>query len=180
MWLSLAVDPAPVDGGGAAMAEGPPVRAEALASPTESALTESLPGAAGVADPAQLEVPELDLGWTLVRTVVVLGLVVALVYLTLNVGLRRLLGGQPLAARRLVRVVERIPLDQRRTLFVVEAAGEYLLVGGSEAGLGLVKALDREEVERRLTSATGAGPVVRVSPLLQRLLGRKDSRPPLT
>jgi hypothetical protein len=46
---------------------------------------------------------DLDVGWALVRTVVVLGLVLALVYLTLNVGLRRLLGIRPSANVGLVR-----------------------------------------------------------------------------
>jgi flagellar protein FliO/FliZ len=120
---------------------------------------------------------ELDLGWTLARTMVVLGLVVALVYLTLNVGLRKLLGIRPVVGASVVTVLERVPLDQRRSLFVVEAAGEVLLIGGSDASLSLLSKLDRAEVER-LRAARAAGQPVQLSPLLQKLLGRKDAAPP--
>ena len=57
----------------------------------------------------------------------VLGIVVALAYLTLNVGLRKLLGIRTTGgARGLVEVLERVPLDQKRVLFVVRAGDELL------------------------------------------------------
>jgi flagellar biogenesis protein FliO len=120
---------------------------------------------------------ELNLGWTLVRTMVVLGMVVALVYLALNVGLRKLLGIKPTAGTSLVTVLERVALDQRRSLFVVEAAGEVLLIGGSDNSLTLLSKLDRAEVER-LRAERAASKPVQLSPFLQKLLGRKDAPPP--
>jgi flagellar biogenesis protein FliO len=120
---------------------------------------------------------ELNLGWTLVRTMVVLGMVVALVYLTLNVGLRKLLGIRPTAGTSVVTVLERVPLDQRRSLFVVEAAGEVLLIGGSDNSLVLLSRLDRAEVDR-IRAARASGQPVQLSPFLQKLLGRKDAPPP--
>lgn len=120
---------------------------------------------------------DLDVGWALVRTVVVLGLVLALVYLTLNVGLRRLLGIRPSANVGLVKVLERVTLDPKRSLFVVEAAGEVLLLGGSEASVTLISKLDPAEVAR-LKGAAEPGPgAVQVSPFLQKLLGRKVDPP---
>lgn len=91
---------------------------------------------------------ELDVGWTLVRTLVALGMVVALAYLTLNVGLRRLLGLKGLGGARIVTVLERVALDPKRALFVVEAAGEVLLVGGGDGGLTLLTKLDAASVRR--------------------------------
>ncbi|MEW5739330.1 MAG: flagellar biosynthetic protein FliO [Myxococcota bacterium] len=120
---------------------------------------------------------ELNLGWTLVRTMLVLGMVIALVYLTLNVGLRKLLGIRPTAGTSMVTVLERVPLDQRRSLFVVEAAGEVLLIGGSDNSLTLLSKLDRAEVDR-LRAARASGQPVQLSPFLQKLLGRKDAPPP--
>jgi flagellar biogenesis protein FliO len=120
---------------------------------------------------------ELNLGWTLVRTMVVLGMVIALVYLTLNVGLRKLLGIRPTVGTSVVTVLERVPLDQRRSLFVVEAAGEVLLIGGSDSSLALLSKLDRAEVER-IRAAKASGQPVQLSPFLQKLLGRKDAPPP--
>ncbi|MBZ4417174.1 flagellar biosynthetic protein FliO [Myxococcus sp. RHST-1-4] len=120
-----------------------------------------------------------SLGWTLLRTLLVLGAVVASIYLTLNVGLRRLMGLQAVASGRqpLVSVVERLPLDQRRSLFVVKAADEYLLVGGGEAGLQLLSKLDSAAVER-IRAQRPETNVVPLSPFLQKLLSRRSGGSP--
>ena len=124
----------------------------------------------------------LGLGGALLRMILVLGVVIALIYLTLNFGLRRLMGVQGFAAgrARIVSVVERIPLDQRRSMFVVKAAGEYLLVGAGEAQLSLIARLDTETVERiekELREAQTRSP--QLSPFLQKLLTRRnDAKPP--
>lgn len=124
-----------------------------------------------------------SLGWTLVRTLLVLGAVVASIYLTLNVGLRKLMGLQSVASGRqpLVSVVERLPLDPKRSLFVVKAADEYLLVGGGEAGLQLLSKLDPEAVSR-IQEQRPQTKVVPLSPFLQKLLSRRSggsqSQPP--
>src|SRR5688500_2099798 len=69
--------------------------------------------------------PQLGFGETLLKMLVSLSLVVALCYLVLNVGLRRLLQsrGLPIAHASVVAVLERVPLDQRRALYLVKAAG---------------------------------------------------------
>jgi flagellar biogenesis protein FliO len=121
------------------------------------------------------EEPE-SLGWMLLRTVLLFGLVVLSIYLTLNVGLRRLMGlqGVPMGRPSVVSVVERVPLDQRRTLFVLKAADEYLLVGGGESGLQLLSKLDSESVER-IRAERPPAPVVPLSPFLQKLLARREA-----
>jgi flagellar protein FliO/FliZ len=123
------------------------------------------------------EEPE-SLGWMLTRTLLLFGAVLASIYLTLNVGLRKLMGLQGVATGRpaVVSVVERIPLDQRRTLFVLKAAGEYLLVGGGESGLQLLSKLDTEAVER-IRSERPPANVIPLSPFLQKLLARRNASP---
>jgi flagellar protein FliO/FliZ len=119
---------------------------------------------------------ELSLGWTLLRTFAVLGIVVALAYLVLNVGLRKLMGIEGVVAgKSIVRVLERTPLDQKRTLFVVKAANEVFLLGGSDSNLQLLSKLDAAEVEL-LRAAQAAEPSVlpaKLSPFLKRLLKKK-------
>lgn len=127
-------------------------------------------------EPPELAADDLNLGWTLFRTMLVLAMVVGLAWLTLNVGLRKLLGIRPVSGTHLVNVLERVPLDQKRSLFVVEAAGEILLVGGGDGSLSLISKLDRAEVDK--LRATGAAQPLQLSPLLQKLLGRKGSAPP--
>ncbi len=113
---------------------------------------------------------DLNLGWTLIRTALVLGIVVSLIYLTLNVGLRKLLGIKPASSQGLVTVLERVPLDQRRSLFVVRAGSEVLLLGGSDASLSLITKLDSAEVDK---AQTARAPQLTLSPMLQKLLGTK-------
>jgi flagellar protein FliO/FliZ len=161
-------------GQGADVAPAPPAAldvAKPLMAEPEIPKSEP-PGLAGETDGE-----ELSLGWTLLRTMIVLGMVIALAWLTLNVGLRKLLGIRPVVGTSMVTVLERVPLDQRRSLFVVEAAGEVLLIGGSDNSLTLLSKLDRAEVDK-LRAARAAGQPVQLSPFLQKLLGRKDAPPP--
>ncbi len=162
--------PAPAASAPTEPAKAAPAPADTWEDPTVDASIDATTGAG--------EEPE-SLGWTLVRTLLVLGAVVASIYLTLNVGLRRLMGLQAMAAGRqpLVSVVERLPLDQRRSLFVVKAADEYLLVGGGEAGLQLLSKLDSEAVER-IRAQRPQTNVVPLSPFLQKLLSRRSGGSP--
>lgn len=123
-------------------------------------------------------VEDLDLGPTLLRTLAVLALVVGLAYLVLNVGLRRLLGVAAGATTRAsaVALLDRVPLDQKHTLFVVRAGDEVLLVGGAEGSLALLTKLDPAVLERARRSSTPASVVL--SPLVQGLLGRRRHAEP--
>jgi flagellar biogenesis protein FliO len=124
-------------------------------------------------EPPELAAEEFSLGWTLVRTLLVLAIVVALAYLTLNVGLRRLMGIRAPVGTSVVTVLERVVLDQKRTLFVVEAGGEFLLIGGADSALTLITKLDRSEVNK--LRSTPPPSAVQLSPFLRKLLGRKEA-----
>ena len=167
-----------------AWAEDKPVEPSLLA-PAEAASPLLKDDAARLAEPEipkseppELATEEFSLGWTLVRTMLVLAIVVALAYLTLNVGLRRLLGIRAPVGTSVVTVLERVALDQKRTLFVVEAGGEFLLIGGADSALTLITKLDRSEVNK--LRATTPPSALQLSPFLRKLLGRKeaDSSPP--
>ncbi len=160
--------------------EKPPA-AEAPASLSMEEPESSLPESSLPPSLSGLEEEPESLGWTLVRTLLLFGAVVLSIYLTLNVGLRRLMGlqGVPLGRPSVVSVVERVALDQRRTLFVLKAADEYLLVGGGEGGLQLLSKLDAEAVERIRAERPPAS-VVPFSPFLQKLLARRDASQPGT
>lgn len=96
--------------------------------------------------------------WALVQTLAALGVVCAVAYVTLRVILPKL-GG--LGLRRttgLVHIVDALPLEPRRTLYVVEVNGKYLLVGASEAGLQVMEVLDAAAVEKTLAARETAPP----------------------
>jgi len=156
-----------------------PTPSRAIAAPVAATPSQPSHDLTDVASlpPGMQEEPE-SLGWMLTRTLLLFGGVVASIYLTLNVGLRKLMGlqGVPMGRPSVVSVLERVPLDQRRTLFVLKAADEYLLVGGGESGLQLLSKLDTEAVER-IRSERPPAKVVSLSPFLQKLLARRDATP---
>ena len=135
----------------------------------------------GTALASSAEVPEPNtenLGWTLIRTLVVLGIVIASIYITLNFGLRRLMRIPPPSARTAwIKVLDRVPLDAKRILYVVKASNDYLLVGGGETQLTLIAKLDQSEAERFELSQPHPLPSS-LSPFLQKLLSRRKGPPP--
>lgn len=79
----------------------------------------------------------------LLQTFIALLAVCGLAYLIFRVVLPRLQLVQN--TNGIVRVVERINLDARRSLFVVEVAGKWLLIGTSENNVNLVSELNESE-----------------------------------
>lgn len=81
-----------------------------------------------------------DFLWSFVRSMLMLGVVLALIYLVLHKGLGRLV--QKTQSGRRMKVVERIALDQRRALYLVEVDGAEMLLAGTDGGVARV---DRDE-----------------------------------
>jgi flagellar biosynthetic protein FliO len=85
-----------------------------------------------------------NLIWVLLQTIVALAAVCGLAYLIFRVVLPRL-QIVPNGSGGMIRVVERVGLDAKRSLFVIEVAGKWMLVGASENGVNLVSELDAAE-----------------------------------
>lgn len=112
----------------------------------------------------------------LLETLLALGLVCGLAYLVFRLVLPRLTTIR--SANSMVRVVDRVGLDPRKSLYVVEVAGRWLLIGASEAGVHLVSELDAqsaeeaaEELERRRTTPSPS--VQAFADRLSRLMNKK-------
>lgn len=145
-------------------------------APDAPKIDPSLPGATIAKGDEPQE--DLDFGWMLVRTIIVLGVVIMLAWFSLNFGLRKLMGLKPMVGgASVVQVLERVPLDSKHAMFVVQAAGEYLLIGGGEGNLQLISKLAKEDVEK-LRGESKSSPTLMQSPLLQRLLTRREPTPP--
>jgi flagellar protein FliO/FliZ len=83
------------------------------------------------------------------QMIFVLGAVCLLAYLLLGKVMPRLLRmPMPGQRSRLMRVVERLPVDQRRSILLVAVGEEYFLVGASEGGLHLISRMDAERIRR--------------------------------
>src|ERR1700759_1321951 len=84
-------------------------------------------------------------GEMLVTSLLVLGCVCVAAFVIVRVLGRVLATGRSRGAH-LMDVVARVPLEPRRSLYVVEVAGKTLLVGTSEMGLSVLSELDGSEV----------------------------------
>jgi flagellar biosynthetic protein FliO len=94
-------------------------------------------------------------GELLVSSMVVLAVVCVVAWLVVRFGGRWLLGAR--GRSRGMDVVARLPLEPRRSLYVVEVAGKTLLVGTSEMGLSVLSELDGERVRADVERGRGAG-----------------------
>lgn len=162
-------DPKPANPPAAAVAPAAPPASPAIDDPTVGSKPSWETEAADTSG---------SVGWQLVKMMASLGVVLLTIYVVLNYGLRRLMGLPSGVLRRssVVTVLERIPLDQKKAMFVLKAGGEYLLVGGSDSGLSLICKLDAAEVER--IEREKATTVPTLSPFLQKLMSRRGGSPP--
>ena len=88
-------------------------------------------------------------GDLLVTSLLVLGAVCIAAYVAVRVFGRLIATGRTRGAH-VMDVVARVPLEPRRSLYVVEVAGKTLLVGTSEMGLSVLSELDAAEVRARV------------------------------
>jgi flagellar biosynthetic protein FliO len=92
--------------------------------------------------------------WMMLQTLLALGLVCLLIYALFRWVLPRL--GASGSQRGMVRVVDAMKLEPRKSLYIVEVAGRWLLIASSEAGVQLISELEaetaRQEAELRARS----------------------------
>ena len=101
-------------------------------------------------------------GDLLVMSLVVLGIVCVAAFVLVRLVGRFLATGRARGAH-LLDVVARVPLEPRRSLYVVAVAGKTLLVGTSEMGLSVLSELDGDEVRARAVSRPSFGELVRAA-----------------
>jgi flagellar biogenesis protein FliO len=101
-------------------------------------------------------------GDLLVMSLVVLGGVCVAAFVIVRLVGRVLATGRSRGAH-LLDVVARVPLEPRRSLYVVEVAGKTLLVGTSEMGLSVLSELDGAEVRARVVDRPSFGELVRAA-----------------
>ncbi len=101
-------------------------------------------------------------GDLLVTSLIVLGAVCVAAFVLVRLAGRFLATGRVRGAH-LLDVVARVPLEPRRSLYVVEVAGKTLLVGTSEMGLSVLSELDGGEVRARAIERPSFGELVRAA-----------------
>lgn len=113
-----------------------------------------------------------SLGFAFFKMLLVLGAVCLLAYLSLGKLLPRLMRiQQPIAGRRIMQVVDRLPIDQRRSIMIIKTGQDlYYMVGVTEQGITLLSRLDADDVDTALETATVEPP--KLGRLASTLLGR--------
>jgi len=99
-------------------------------------------------------------GDLLVTSLIVLAVVCVAAFVAVRVFGKLLAGGRARGAH-LLDVVARVPLEPRRSLYVVAVAGKTLLVGTSEMGLSVLSELDADEVRARVVPRTSFAELVK-------------------
>src|SRR4051812_37387486 len=99
-------------------------------------------------------------GDLLITSLVVLIAVCAAAFIVVRLLGRVMSTGRSRGAE-LLDVVARVPLEPRRSLYVVEAAGKTLLIGTSEMGLSVLSELDGDQVRARTVPRQSFGDLVR-------------------
>ena len=113
-------------------------------------------------------------GDLLITSMLVLGAVCVAAFVAVRV-LGRVMGGGRVRGAHLMDVVARVPLEPRRSLYVVEVAGKALLVGTSEMGLSVLSELDAGEVRARAVPKRGFAELVKEA--WQRRRGKPEVPP---
>jgi flagellar protein FliO/FliZ len=82
----------------------------------------------------------LSFVWMLFQTLVALAFVCGLAYVIFRVLLPRLTSNY--GSNNMMRVVDRIGLDTRKSLYIIEVTGRWFLVASSENGVQMISELD--------------------------------------
>lgn len=115
-------------------------------------------------------------GDLLLTSLIVLGVVCVAAFVLVRLVGRFLATGRVRGAH-LLDVIARVPLEPRRSLYVVEVAGKTLLVGTSEMGLSVLSELDGGEVRARAIERPSFGELVRAAWSRRRGLRRDGAGP---
>ncbi len=109
-------------------------------------------------------------GEFLLTSMLVLVIVCVLAWVVLKFGLRRMFPGTRVGGDGPIRVVARLPLEPRQTLYIVEVGGKTLLIGSGDRPVNLVTELDADAV----AEAVAAVPKPTSFADVLRRLARKD------
>ena len=101
----------------------------------------------------QTSIPEdMNFGALALRMFLYLGLVIVLIYFVLPRVLRFFVH-LPARHGRPVRILERVPVDQKRSLLVVEVQEKVYLFGSAEGQINVLMELDRDKLNQPDTAA---------------------------
>jgi flagellar biosynthetic protein FliO len=85
---------------------------------------------------------QMSFGWLLLKTILALSLILALAVLFIKYLLPRLSLTRVGGAQGKIKVIERLPIDARRSLMIIEVENKKILIGVAEGGFTHIRDLD--------------------------------------
>ncbi len=92
-------------------------------------------------------------GEFLLTSLLVLIIVCVLAWVVLRFGLRRLYPTARLGGAGPIKVIARVPLEARQTLYIVEVGGKTILLASGDRPLNLITELDSDAVAEAVAAA---------------------------
>lgn len=89
------------------------------------------------------------------KVIVILALLLAIVVIAARVWLPRMAGAGKAAAGP-IQVIARLALEPRKSLYIIQAAGDYFLVGTSDSGMHYLTRLDSDRAGAALVESVPA------------------------
>jgi flagellar biosynthesis protein FliO len=89
----------------------------------------------------------VDFTWLFLKTLLAMLVVISLAVVSLRFFLPRFTWNRQIKGRTTFKILDRIPLDTKKGLYVVEVEGRRLLLGASEHHVGLITELEVPEEE---------------------------------
>lgn len=89
---------------------------------------------------------DLDFGMMIFRMLIFLGIILVLIYVVLRKGLPLLVNPSMFRSSS-VKILERVPVDQKRSLLVVEVQDKIYLMGSAEGQINVLMELDPEKMK---------------------------------
>ncbi len=96
-----------------------------------------------------LNLPDMSFGWMLFKTLLALVFILGLATFFIKYVMPRLQGMPANSGKResILKIMDRIPLDARKSLYVVKAGKKRLVVGVSEQGIYPIANLEENDME---------------------------------
>jgi flagellar protein FliO/FliZ len=89
---------------------------------------------------------EINFGTLFLRMILFLGLTVLLIVILLRKVLPLVVAGGQHTRTKSIRILERVPIDQRKSLLVVEIQERFFLIGSAEGQINILMELDPQKV----------------------------------
>ena len=116
-----------------------PTAIPAIAAPSDGVTQDPVVGTA-----AEFGNKSVDFTWLFLKTIFAMVVVLALAIIVLRYVLPKLSISRPLKGGTDIQIVDRVPLDSKRILYVLRVEGRRLLVSASEHSVSLITELESE------------------------------------